>query len=111
VHDALVVRRRQGPRHLRRQFDRRAHRQPSAGEARAECLAFEQLRDDVRAVRRAARADIEDRQDVRVVERGGGPRLLLEPRQTVGVGGGFRGDDLDRHLAAQAGITRPVHLL
>ena len=41
---------------------------------------------------------------------GGGPRLLLETSQALGIGGELGGQHLDRHLAAQAGVLAQVHL-
>ena len=76
VHDPLLVRRREALRDLQRVADRPARREGPAGEPLAQRLAFEQLRDDVgRAV---VRADVVDRQDVRVVQRRRRLRLLLE---------------------------------
>src|SRR5207247_8796363 len=50
-----------------------------------------------------------DRDDVRVVQRGESPRLALEPRQPFRIGGhGFR-QNLDRNLAPELRILRPVH--
>jgi hypothetical protein len=49
-------------------------------------------------------------EDVRVVERGHGPGLLLEAAQAVGVGDTLRGDDLDRHFAAEARVAGAVDL-
>ena len=51
-----------------------------------------------------------DGRDVRVVERGEHLRLTLEPRETVRVGRERGREDLDRHLALQLRIRRPIHL-
>ena len=55
-------------------------------------------------------ADVEHRQDVRVIERRGCAGLLLETVQAVGVQGIRRGEHFDRHIAAQPRIARPVDL-
>ena len=54
--------------------------------------------------------DVVDRDDVGVVQRRGRPRLLLETLQTPGVRGQLRRQHLDRHLARQPRVARPVHL-
>ena len=51
-----------------------------------------------------------DGSDVRMVERGQHFRFALEARQPVGVSGERRRQDLDRHLAFEARIGRPIHL-
>ena len=48
--------------------------------------------------------------DVRVVERGQEARLPLEALDPGGVGGEGLGQDLDRHLAVQAGVAGFVDL-
>ncbi len=55
-------------------------------------------------------ADVVYGSDVRVVERGGCPSLLLESRQALGVGGELGGQHLHGHLAAQAGVLCQPHL-
>ena len=83
VDDALGVRGGEPPRDLDRVVERLAQRQRAARHALAQRLAFEQLGDHVR--RAVVRADVVDGEDVRVVERAGGARLLLEAPQAVGV--------------------------
>ncbi len=46
-----------------------------------------------------------DRDDVRVVEPGGGLRLLLEPRDDLGVARELRRQHLDRHLALEREVV------
>ena len=77
-------------------------------DALAQRLALEQLRDDVR--RAVSRADVEDREDVRMVERRGGARLLLEAAQPIGIGRERGGQDLDRDLASEPRVARAVDL-
>ena len=54
-------------------------------------------------------ADVVDGEDVGVVEGPGGPGLLLEAEETVAIGD-LLGEDLDRDLAAEAGVTGAVDL-
>ena len=51
-----------------------------------------------------------DRRDVRMIELGRRARLALEARQGVGVPGQLRGQELERHAAAQLEIEGLVHL-
>lgn len=55
-------------------------------------------------------ADIEHRSDVRMIERRRRPRLLLESRQSLRIGGELDRQYLDRHLAAQTGVLGEVYL-
>jgi hypothetical protein len=51
-----------------------------------------------------------DRDDVRVVQPGGGPRLLLEALAAIGVVCELLRENLDRELAPEALVARAVHL-
>ena len=55
-------------------------------------------------------ADIEYRDDVGIGERGCGPGLLLESPQVLGIRCDGAREHLDRHVAAQPRIARPVYL-
>jgi hypothetical protein len=55
-------------------------------------------------------ADVVDSKEVRGVDGSGRPRLLLEAAQAIGVGHRRPRQHLDRHLAPQPGVPRPVHL-
>ena len=71
-------------------------------------LPLHQLhRDERRAV---DGADVVDRDDVGMAERRCGSGLLLESLQPARVPRELRRQDLDRHLARQLRIPRPVHL-
>ena len=48
--------------------------------------------------------------DARVVEGGEQPRLALEARQPLGIGGERLGQQLDRHVAAELRVGRAVDL-
>ena len=83
MDDALLVRGGQAVRDLHGVVERLAHRQGAAAQALAQRLAFEQLRDDVgRAV---VHADVVHREDVRVIQRRGGSRFLLEALKPAGI--------------------------
>ena len=51
---------------------------------------------------------IEDRQDVGVTEGTGGPGLLLEAAEALGVFSKGRGQNLDRDLATQPCVLGPI---
>jgi hypothetical protein len=51
-----------------------------------------------------------DRRDVGVIERRERLRLALEPRHALRVVGERVRQDLDRHLAAERRVRRPIHL-
>ena len=106
VDDALLVRRRETMRHLARDVDGLADRQRACLQAVAQRLALEQLRDDVRSP--VLVADVVDGEDVRVVERRGGLRLLREASQAVGIGRNAGGKDLDGHVAAEGRVAGAV---
>ena len=79
---------------------------PALLEAVAQRLAFEQLHhrvDDTAVV-----ADVVQRQDVRMVQRGDRLRFALEALQAIGDVSGVRRKHLDGHFAAQPGVSRPV---
>src|SRR5688572_24453740 len=57
-----------------------------------------------------ARADVVELTDVRMVQRGDGPRFLLETAQSIRIAGEGLGKDLDRDLASQTRVTGPIHL-
>jgi hypothetical protein len=81
--------------------------QRAAVETRPQRLPLEHFGDKIRdAVRRT---DVEHRHDVGMIEAAGGARFAAEPRHA------FRvvcrpAEDLDRHVAAEAGIVGTIHL-
>ncbi len=119
MHDALFVRTRQAVSNLDRVIDGLADRE-SSGRARrttrsrpsreplAQRLSFEQLRDDVG--RPVVRADVVDREDVGMVQRGGRPCLLFKAAKAIGVGRESSGQHFDGHIARETGIARPIDL-
>jgi len=75
----------------------------------AQCFALEQLADDVRRSVRL-RANVVDRHDVGVIERGCSTRFLLEAAETLDVGRELRGHDLDCDVASKASVACAIHL-
>ena len=111
MDDAFFVRRGQTAGDLNRVVDRLARGDRTVCHPGAKLVAFDELGDDIghpRAVGRTG-ADVVDDQDVRMVERGGGACLLLEPLQSPGVAGQGTGQDLDGDVAVQARVPRPIH--
>ena len=93
---------------LRRDIEQLAAGDRAPLDGGAERLALDQLGDDVRLSRRTA--DVVDRDDVRVVQRAGSARLLLETLTADRVAGNVRGQDLDRDGTVQARVLGPPHL-
>ena len=60
--------------------------------------------------RRSRRPDVVDRDDVGMIQRRGRPRFLLEPLQPLRIRRQRLRQHLDRHLARQTRVPRPVHL-
>ncbi len=83
VDDSLLVRGRQALGDLRGELDRLAGRQGAVREPRAQRLALEQLHDGVGGG--ALAAEVVDREDVRMGERGDRLCLALEAREGDGV--------------------------
>ena len=54
-------------------------------------------------------ADVVQSDDIGMIERRGGPRLLLEARAPGGIVREFDGQHLERDLATQAGVARAIH--
>lgn len=55
------------------------------------------------------RADVVDRENIRMVQRGDRARFSLEPAQPVGVSRQGFGQDLDGYVASKPAVPRPVH--
>ena len=83
VHDAAAVRRGERRGDLGADVHDIAHRQRARGETIAQRHAVHELRRD--EVDRARLPDLVDRDDVRMVERRGGARFLLEAAAEIGV--------------------------
>ena len=101
-------RRRKPVRNLKGLLDRLASRDWAGIEPVSNGLPFKQLRHDERRI--GLDADVVHRKDVGMVQRRGCVGLLLESTEAVGVGGKRGGQDLDRNVATQARVTRPIDL-
>ena len=108
VNDALLVRRRQALRHVRRVLGGLAHAERPVAQPRAHRLALEQLRHHVQAL--PLLSGVVDGDDVGVRERGDRLRLRLEAGQRVGVLEEVLGQHLDRHVALEPGVAGAVDL-
>src|SRR5262249_8882683 len=110
VHDPGLVRGGERGGDLRRDVEGGGRREPVAIQPLAQRLAVNELRDDVAASTRLADLpNPENREDVRMVERGGGARLLLEAAHASGVPGELGGQQLERDLAAELRIFSQVN--
>ena len=104
-----AVRAREPVRELRGDLEERgAGHGPVPDELAQRPARHELHREERRAV---GLADVVDRDDVRVVQGGGGARLVREAREALLVVGEMRGKNLERDLAAEARVaargTRP----
>ncbi|HEU0031205.1 MAG TPA: hypothetical protein VFQ53_11270 [Kofleriaceae bacterium] len=106
MDDVGFVRRREPARDLGRDLQGLADRQRSVEQPVAQRLAAQQLGDEVR--RAVVPTDVVQRQQVRMIERAGGPRFLLEPAQPLVVTA--MREDLDRDRPAEPRIGRAIHL-
>ena len=79
-----------------------------AAEPLPQRLPFQKLRDGVPVI--VIFGEVEDRNDVRMGQRGDGFRLALETETGFGILGDGIGDDFDRDVAVEAAVVRPVHL-
>ena len=93
---------------LRRVLGGLAHADRPLAQPRAHRLALEELRHHEEPI--ALLAGVVDRDDVGVRERRHRLRLGLEAGERVGVIGEVLGQDLDRHVALEAGIAGAVDL-
>ena len=108
MDDPLVVRRGKTASHLDRALRRLADRERPPRQPLAQRLAVEQFRDGVGEP--VVHAEVEDRQDVRVRQRGDGFRFALEPRQAVGVLRKRGWKHLDCDLPIEASVPGLVDL-
>ena len=73
----------------------------------AQCPAVDQFRYDVRRV--AIHRGVEDRDDVRMIQRACGARFGDEPNDAFGIANGSLAQDLECDLTLEAGIPGAVH--
>ncbi len=93
---------------LHANLDRFASRERAAVEPLTQRGALEEFADDVRSA--AVRANVEDSQNVRMVERGRRACLLFEAMKSVRVCGKRGGKNLDGDVASQPRVTGAIHL-
>ena len=108
MHDPRPVRLGQPLGHLGGERDQPLHGERPVGEQLAKRRPVDELHREIGDGVRLP--DLVDRDDRRVVQGRRGARLPLEPAQPVRVGRQGRGQDFDRHVAAEARVMGPVHL-
>ena len=108
VDDALAMGGREAVRRLDRDSEQSVAEWAGGGKQLPQGLALEQLGHDKRCA--ALGADVVDRQDVRMIERGDGPGFLLEATEPVGVSGNLVGKDFDGNVAVEAAVASLVDL-
>src|SRR5438552_13889361 len=96
-------------------FDGFAHRQRPGTQPLAQCLTLQKLGDHIgRAFVLVGRAfvlaKIVHRQNVRMIQRSRGLRLLLKAPQPLGIAGETHRQDLDRDLAVEASVAGAIDL-
>jgi hypothetical protein len=104
----LLVRRVKCVCDLAREGQRRRDRKWSASQLSRERIALDQLHDDRPQI--VAVLDGVNRGDVWMIEGGEQPRLALEPGDVFGVAGEETRQNLDRNIAPEPGVPRPVDL-
>jgi hypothetical protein len=108
VCDARGVRGGERLGHLRRDVDAFEQRERPRVEARAKRLTLDILGHDV--VRAVGLPDVEDREDVRVVQGGGGAGLCLEAPHAVGIHDEGQRQELERDAATEARVGGEIDL-
>src|SRR5262245_44352843 len=112
VSDPGGVRRRQRAGGLDRHFQRFGRLHSAVSDHLAERAAFDEFgRDEMYAARfLRGLADFMNSNDVRMIERGYGARLLPEASDSLGVLSEMRRQQLERHLPFQPRIERQIYL-
>ena len=107
VHDTLRVCGVEGIGHLHAQFQHLVGRQRPLRDALLQRLAIEQFHHH--ELLALMIADVVERADVRVVQARDHPCFAQEALHDLAIGLGLVGQELDRHLAAEAGVFGLVH--
>ena len=94
--------------YLNRDRERPIERQRASCEPLGQRLALEILHDQ--EVNPVLAADVMERADVRMIQRGDGARLTLEALASLGIVGDLRRQDLDRHVPTEPGVAGAVDL-
>jgi len=108
MDDALPVRRVERLGHLSGDGERLVQREPPFGDAVGQRRSLDQLHDD--GADAVGLGQAVDRRDVRMVERGQHLRFALESGQPLAIGRELCGNDLQRDVAVEGGVPRPIHL-
>ena len=112
VHDPASVRAVEGGGDLGAQLEHVLQRQPTLLEPPGERLPFDQFEHEV--VQLAAvhfrASHVVERADVGMVQGGDALRLALEPRPELGIRGQLRREQLQGHVALQAGVAGAIDL-
>ena len=108
VDDTGAVRGREGARDLHGDVERLGERERFAVHEEPQCRALDELRGHEAAL--VPRADLVDRDDVRVVEGGGGQSFLAEPAHALLAVRETSGQQLDGDAAVEALVVREEDL-
>ena len=106
MHDSSLVSGGETGDDLHRQFDRPFGWQSLPGNRGVQSVTLEEFGDDEWLA--VVFADVVDGQDIRMVERSRGSRLVFEPAQAVGVAAHRIGQDLDRDVAVEPIVVGAV---
>src|SRR5262249_46089823 len=94
---------------LDREVDRFANRETTVRrQSVAQCVPFEQLRDDVGSP--ICRSYVVDRENIGVVERRYRARFLLEPAKMIGIGRKSGRQDVDGYVARESRVVGAIDL-
>ena len=108
MHDPGAVGFREAVGGLRGDAEEHSRRQSAVGENLAQRSSLDELhRDELDAVRGA---DVVDRDEVRVVQRRGRARFLLEAFQPLGVGREGHRENLESELPTEPRVARAIDL-
>jgi hypothetical protein len=108
VDDALAVRRLQSIRRLHRPVDQQGQAWPRTFEPRLQRLAFQVLHREKRLVSLIL-ADVVNRADVRMIDRGGRPGFAPESVQRTRVGSNVVGQKFQRYKPAKTRVLGTVN--
>jgi hypothetical protein len=107
MNDAACMRRVQSRCDLRTVLERLRNWQRALGKHFVERCALDELHCDEGGA--GVLVDVVDGDDVRVIESGGGTRLLDEPTASIGVGRCLGRQHFDRHRSPEPAVDRAVH--
>ena len=108
MHDTRLVRLRQGIRELGGDLKGLLQPRPSALQQVSKGRAFDDFHHDVELA--VALADVVDRDDARMIQRGQRSGFLLETPDGGGAGGGFDAQDLEGDVATELRVSCAIDL-